>query len=55
VELDVAELLDLLTTPAPFGGMEIQFQSGTNGGLVMGGYSAEGKYSVGFDATCLEI
>lgn len=55
-ELDVSDLLDLLPgSPSPFGGMEILFQSGTNGGLVMGTYRASGRLSVSMDGTCLVI
>ena len=54
VELDVADLLDLLAgSPSPFGGMEITFLAGTNGGLVMGTYRASGRLSVSMDGTCL--
>lgn len=53
-ELDVADLLDLLDgSPSPFGGMEITFSAGTNGGLVMGTYRASGRLSVSMDGTCL--
>jgi hypothetical protein len=53
-ELDVADLLDLLaSSPSPFGGMEITFTGGTNGGLVMGTYRASGRLSVSMDGTCL--
>jgi len=56
VELDIADLLDLLGgSPSPFGGMEITFQSGTNGGLVSGTYRASGRLSVSMDGTCLVI
>jgi hypothetical protein len=55
-ELDVADLLEALPgLQAPFGGMEILFQSGTNGGLVMGTYRASGRLSVSMDGTCLVI
>lgn len=56
VQIDVAELLDVLPgSPAGLGGMEVLFQSGTTGGLVMGTYSADGQFSIGMDATCLVI
>jgi len=55
-ELDVADLLDELAgSPSPFGGMEITFTGGTNGGLVMGTYRASGRLSVSMDGTCLVI
>lgn len=53
-ELDVEELLAVLPgTPAQLGAMEITFHTGTNGGLVTGTYRAEGRYSIGLNATCL--
>lgn len=55
-EIDVQDILDLLpSAQPPFGGMEITFQSGTNGGLVMGTYRASGRLSVSMDGTCLVI
>lgn len=56
VQIDVAELLaELPGSPAASGGMEVLFQPGTNGGLVMSTYSAAGQYSVGMDAVCLNV
>lgn len=56
VDIPVSALLaELGGSPSGFGAMEITFQAGTNGGLVMGTYSADGQYSVGMDATCLVI
>jgi hypothetical protein len=56
VELNVAQLLDLLPgSPSPFGAMEIDFQPGTNGGLVRASYRAQGQFSVGLDGTCVLI
>lgn len=55
-ELDVADLLaELPGSPSPFGAMEIIFQPGTNGGLVMGTYRASGRLSVSMDGTCIVI
>lgn len=55
MELNVEEeLLALLSgTPPETGGMVITFELGTNGGLVAGTYSAENRYSIGLDGTCL--
>jgi hypothetical protein len=54
VELDIANLLAQLPgSPPGVGGMVITFAGGTNGGLVTGTYSAEDRYSIGLDGTCL--
>lgn len=48
------ELFPFLPAPPPdSGSMEITFSGGTNGGIVLGTYSAEGRYSVGLNGTCI--
>lgn len=54
-DIDVeAELLSLLPgSPPSSGSMVITFSGGTNGGLVTGTYSAEDRYSIGLNGTCI--
>ncbi|HEX6200406.1 MAG TPA: hypothetical protein VF150_09090 [Thermoanaerobaculia bacterium] len=48
------ELFPMLPAPPPdSGSMVITFSGGTNGGIVLGTYSAEERYSVGLNGTCL--
>ena len=54
-DVDVeAELLSLLPGSLPENGsMVITFSEGTNGGIVLGTYSAEDRYSIGLNGTCI--
>lgn len=46
------EILDAIASPAAAGIFDFFFDSLTDGGLVMGTYSAEGRYSIGMHGTC---
>lgn len=55
VELDVeTDIMPFLGgTPPTSGGLVITFESGTNGGIVTGTYSAEDRYSIGLNGACI--
>lgn len=53
LELPLSILTELIPTAAPFGSVEILFPPATMGGFVAGIYSAEGRFSIGMEGTCL--
>jgi len=53
LELPLSILTELIPTAPPFGSVEILFPPATMGGFVAGIYSAEGRFSIGMEGTCL--
>jgi len=53
LELPLSILTELIPTAPPFGSVEILFPPATMGGFVAGIYSADGRFSIGMEGTCL--